>query len=84
MYLCTIIINVRNYNIMAKKKAKMTIGVDDYIKINKKLSRLEEFERNGGGQFVAKDRPHKNLKKYDRKRDKKNFNFDLSLYFFFI
>ena len=32
----------------------MTIGVDDYIKINKKLSRLEEFERNGGGQFVAK------------------------------
>lgn len=69
---------------MAKKKTKMTIGVDDYIKINKKLSRLEEFERNGGGQFVAKDRPHKNLKKYDRKRDKKNFNFDLSLYFFFI
>ena len=49
------------------------------IKINKKLSRLEEFERNGGGQFVAKDRPHKNLKKYDRKRDKKNFDFSLSL-----
>lgn len=64
---------------MTKKQKKMTIGVDDYIKINKKLSRLEEFERNGGGQFVAKDRPHKNLKKYDRKRDKKKFDFDLSL-----
>lgn len=61
------------------KKQNMTIGVDDYIKINKKLAREEELRINGG-RWVAKDRPHKNLKKYDRKRDKKNFNFDLSLY----
>ena len=63
--------------IMAKKK-KMTIGLDEYIKANKKLAREEELARNGG-RWIAKDRPHKNLKKYDRKRDKKNFDFSLSL-----
>lgn len=62
---------------MAKKK-KMTIGMDEYIKANKKLAREEELARNGG-RWIAKDRPHKNLKKYDRKRDKKNFDSYLSL-----
>ena len=60
------------------KKQKMSIGVEDYIKANKKLAREEELQRNGG-RWVAKNRPHKNLKKYDRKRDKKNFDFSLSL-----
>ena len=60
------------------KKKKMTIGIDDYIKANKKLAREEELRLNGG-RWVAKDRPHKNLKKYDRKRDKKNFGSFLSL-----
>ena len=60
------------------KKQKMSIGVEDYIKANKKLAREEELQRNGG-RWVAKDRQHKNLKKYDRKRDKKNFDFSLSL-----
>ena len=60
------------------KKQKMSIGVEDYIKANKKLAREEELQRNGG-RWVAKDRPHKNLKKYDRKRDKNNFDFSLSL-----
>lgn len=60
------------------KKQKMTIGVEDYIKANKKLAREEELQRNGG-RWVAVNRPHKNLKKYDRKRDKKNYNFYLSL-----
>ena len=60
------------------KKQKMSIGVEDYIKANKKLAREEELQRNGG-RWVAKDIPHKNLKKYDRKRDKKNFDFSLSL-----
>ena len=59
----------------------MTIGIEDYIKANKKLAREEELERNGG-RWVAKDRPHKNLKKYDRKRDKKNYNSFLSLSFY--
>ena len=65
---------------MAKKK-KMTIGLDEYIKANKKLAREEELACNGG-RWVAKDRPHKNLKKYDRKRDKKNLDSYLSLSFF--
>lgn len=63
-----------------KTKKKMTIGIDDYIKVNKKLAREEELQRNGG-RWVAKDRPHKNLKKYNRKRDKKNFDSYLSLFF---
>ena len=61
----------------------MTIGIEGYIKANKKLAREEELERNGG-RWVAKDRPHKNLKKYDRKRDKKNYNSFLSLSFYYI
>ena len=60
------------------KKQNMSIGIEDYIKANKKLAREEELQRNGG-RWVAKDRPHKNLKKYNRKRDKKNFDFSLSL-----
>ena len=60
------------------KKQKMTIGVEDYIKANKKLAREEELQRNGG-RWIAVNRPHKNLKKYDRKRDKKNYDFYLSL-----
>lgn len=52
---------------MKKKK----ILQDDVIKAFKKANRELQFERNGGGQWVAVNRPHKNKKKYDRKRDKK-------------
>ena len=62
-----------------KRKKKLTIGVDEYIKANKRLAREEELQRNGG-RWVAKDRPHKNLKKYDRKRDKKNIDSYLSFF----
>lgn len=55
----------------------------DVIKAFKKANRELEFERNGGGQWVSVNRPHKNKKKYDRKRDKKNFDFDLSLFFIY-
>lgn len=61
-------------------KKKKSIN-DDVIKAFKKANRELQFERNGGGQWVSVNRPHKNKKKYDRKRDKKNFNFDLSLFF---
>lgn len=47
------------------------------IKALKRANREIELERNGG-RWIAINRPHKNLKKYDRKRDKK-INFDLSL-----
>lgn len=51
-------------------KKKKTLQ-DDVIKAFKKANRELQFERNGGGQWVAVNRPHKNKKKYDRKRDKK-------------
>ena len=61
------------------KKKKKTTFQEDVIKAFKKANRELQMERNGGGQWVAVNRQHKNLKKYDRKRDKKNFEFDLSL-----
>lgn len=51
------------------KKNNMTIG-DDYIKINRKISRELELERNGG-RWVAVNRAHKSKKSYNRKRDRK-------------
>lgn len=62
-----------------KKKKNLN---DDVIKAFKKANRELQFERNGGGQWVSINRPHKNKKKYDRKRDKKNFDFGLSLFFY--
>lgn len=56
-------------------------------KIIKYISRNEQFERNGGGQFVSTNRAHKNKMKYDRKRDKKSFekiDYGFSKDFFFI
>lgn len=47
----------------------------DVWKSFKRANREIEFLRNGGGQWVAKDRPWKNKKKYDRKRDRRiDFN----------
>lgn len=66
-----------------KNKGKMRIDVEDYIKANKAIARLEELEKNGG-RWVAKDRPHKNKKKYDRKRDRR-VDFDgLSFVYMFV
>ena len=59
------------------KKSKPTKS-NDPAKILKMISRDEELERNDG-KWVSKDRPHKNKKKYDRKRDKKG---DLDSFFF--
>ena len=48
---------------------------EDVWKSFRRANREIEFLRNGGGQWVAKDRPWKNKKKYDRKRDRRiNFN----------
>lgn len=59
-------------------KTKEKLKNEDVIKSFKKANRDIELERNGG-RWIAINRPHKNLKKYDRKRDKKNFGFNLSL-----
>ena len=53
-----------------KKSQKISFTIDDYIRANKAINRLEEMERNGG-HWIAVNRPHKNKKKYDRKRDRK-------------
>ena len=52
------------------KKSKRTKSNDDPAKILKMISRDEQFERNGGGQWVAMNRVFKDKSKYDRKRDK--------------
>ena len=54
---------------------------DSVIKAMKKANRELQFERNGGGQWVAVNRPHKNKKKYDRKRDKKNYDSSCPLFY---
>ena len=54
---------------MKSKIPKIKFGFEDYVKANRELSRKEELEMNGW-RWVAKDRPHKNKKKYDRKRDR--------------
>ena len=54
-------------NIM--KKSKRTKS-NDPVKILRMISRDLELERNDG-KWVAMNRPYKNKKKYDRKRDRK-------------
>ena len=51
------------------KKSKITKS-NDPAKILKMISRDEQFERNGGGQWVAMNRVFNDKSKYDRKRDK--------------
>lgn len=52
---------------MKKKKEKSSF--EDAIKAFKKANREIELERNGG-HWIAMDRPHKNKKLYNRKRDR--------------
>lgn len=65
-----------------KKKALKTVGdLEETVKAYRKASREAELEMNGG-RWVAKDRPHKNLKKYDRNREKRRLN--SSLFYFLV
>ena len=52
------------------KKSKVTKSNEAY-KILRMISRNEQFERNGGGQFVAMNRVYKDKSKYNRKDKKK-------------
>lgn len=63
------------------KKQKMRIG-DDYLKIQRKISREIELERNGG-HWIAVDRPWQNKKAYNRKRDRKIVDDNPSLFLCF-
>lgn len=55
---------------MAHNKKKEAQYEKDIVKAIHLASRQDQFERNGGGQWVAVNRPHKNKKKYDRKQNK--------------
>lgn len=51
-------------------------------KIIKWVSRLNEIERNGGGQFVSMNRVYKDKSKYNRNDKKKELRDNLNSYFF--
>ena len=65
------------------KKSKIPKS-NDPVKILRMISREDEFERNGGGQWVAKNRVWKDKSKYDRKKQKKSLRDSLKLFFFFL
>lgn len=58
------------------KKSKPTKSNEQH-KILRMIARDEQFERNGGGQFVAVNRVYKDKKKYNRKNNKREFRKNL-------
>lgn len=66
-----------------KRKIKPIVIGDDYLKIQRKLNRELELERNGG-RWISINRVHKSKKAYDRKRDKKVKIDDSCLFFCFV
>jgi len=52
-------------------KYSKTTKSNSMDKIIKQVSRDISFDRNGGGQWVSMNRPHKNKKKYNRKDAKR-------------
>lgn len=68
---------------MKKKKKKNNIKAD-VIKALKRAEREIQFERNGYAHpWVATTVAHKNKKCYDRKKDRKNFDYSSDGLFFF-
>ena len=65
------------------KKSKPTKSTEQY-KILRMISRDEQFERNGGGQFVSMNRVYKDKSKYNRNNNKKEFRNDLNSIFLVI
>jgi hypothetical protein len=63
------------------KMSKPTKSTEQY-KILRMLSRNDQFERNGGGQFVSMNRAYKDKSKYNRNEKKKELRNNLNSYFF--
>jgi hypothetical protein len=58
---------------------------NDVIKALRRAERELQFMRNGYDHpWVTTNRTHKSKKTYDRKRDRKNFNYDSDGLFCFI
>ena len=67
---------------MSKKKKNNQLN--DVVKALRRAERELQLERNGYDHpWVAMTITHKNKKAYDRKRDRKNFNYDSDGLFFF-
>ena len=74
---------------MSKKKKNNQLN--DVVKALRRAERELQLERNGYDHpWVAMTITHKNKKAYDRKRDRKNFNYDsdglcflFNIFFFF-
>lgn len=63
-------------------KKKKTIGeIDEYVKINRKLSREEEIAKYGRPIRIFS--VHKSKKIYDRKRSKKELSDESSFFYTF-
>lgn len=60
-------------------KKKMKITTEDYIRMNRKISREEEIARHG--HPIGFRRVFKSRKVYDRKRSKADLNKDLPYFF---
>lgn len=69
---------------MSKKKKNNRLN--DVVKALRRAERELQLERNGYDHpWVAMTIIHKNKKAYNRKRDRKNFNYDSDgLFFFFV
>lgn len=66
---------------MSKKKKNNQLN--DVVKALRRAERELQLERNGYDHpWVAMTITHKNKKAYDRKRDRKNFNYDSDGLFF--
>lgn len=60
-------------------KKKMKITTEDFIRMNRKISREEEIARHG--HPIGFKRVFKSRKVYDRKRSKADLNKDLPYFF---
>jgi hypothetical protein len=49
---------------------KQNQNFNDVVKALKRANRDIQFERNGGGHFVANTKIHQSTKTYNRKKDK--------------
>ena len=65
------------------KKSKLTKSTEQY-KILRMISRNEQIERNGGGQFVSMNRVYKDKSKYNRNDSKREFRKNLDSHFYAI
>ena len=68
---------------MSKKKKNKQLN--DVVKALRRAERELQLERNGYDHpWVAMTITHKNKKAYDRRRDRKNFNYDSDGLSFFL